>query len=351
MSRICCYTSFNYAYLGRALTLIATLRAAHPDWEICGVVVDEPPQGELRAELLAAFDIVLGLHDLRIPRSRAWLFKHDVVEACTAVKGAAMLWLMDAGYEAIVYLDPDTAVFHPLAPIITALDTAAIVLTPHQCSPNRNYQVMRDNELASMKFGVFNLGFIAVRNDDAGRCFAEWWAQQLWRACYDDMAAALFTDQRYVDLVPGLFDRVGIIRDPGCNVASWNLSTRRVTICRDGDIRVNGALLRFMHFTKINAVGDIMIERYAGEGLEVLEIWNWYRREVAQRQPKAVPPDHWHYGSFSNGKKISPAVRLIYRNSREFRAAFDDPYDADGPFYAWLSQAQPELLEGPSQQS
>ena len=109
MTRICCYTSFNYGYLGRALTLLATLRAVHPDWDICALVVDEPPQGELRARLLADFDVVLGVHDLGIPRTRAWLFKHGIIEACTAVKGAAMLWLMNAGYDAVVYLDPDIA--------------------------------------------------------------------------------------------------------------------------------------------------------------------------------------------------------------------------------------------------
>ena len=344
MTRICCYTSFNYSYLGRALTLLATVRAAHPDWEVCAVVVDEPPRGERQAELLAGFDLVLGLHDLGIARARAWLFKHDAIEACTAVKGAAMLCLMEAGYDAVVYLDPDIAVFHPLDPIVATLGQAAIVLTPHQCSPNRNYRVMLDNELASMRFGVFNLGCIAVRSHGAGRSFAEWWAAQLGRACYDDVAAGLFTDQKYVDLVPGLFDGVAIVRDPGCNVASWNLSTRRVGIGVDGSIRVNGAPLRFMHFTKIDSVGDIMIERYAGDSIEVLELWSWYRCQIARWQPRAVPPGYWRYGSFSNGVMIRQKVRLLYRESRDLRAAFDDPYDAGGPFYAWLSQAHPKLL-------
>ena len=348
MTRICCYTSFNYAYLGRALTLLATVRAAHPDWEACAVVVDEPPHGELQAELLAGFDLVLGLHDLGIARARAWLFKHSAIEACTAVKGAAMLHLMDAGYDAVVYLDPDTAVFHPLDPIVAALGQAAIVLTPHQCSPNRNYRVMLDNELASMRFGVFNLGCIAVRSHGPGRSFAEWWAAQLGRACYDDVAAGLFTDQKYVDLAPGLFDGVAIVRDPGCNVASWNLSTRRVDIGVDGGIRVNGVPLRFMHFSKIGSVGDIMIERYACDSIPVLELWSWYRRQIAHWQPTAIPPGYWHYGSFSNGDVIRQEVRLLYRESHNLRAAFDDPYDAGGPFYAWLSQAYPELLGLPA---
>jgi len=345
MTGICCYTSFTYAYLGRARTLLATLRVAHPDWTVCAIVVDELPAGDFAPDLLAGFDIVLGLHDLGIPRARAWLFKHDIVEACTAVKAAAMLHLMDAGYTAVIYLDPDIAVFHPLDNVEAALDHAAIVLTPHQASPNRNLQVMRDNELTSLRYGVFNLGFIAVRNDGLGRRFAEWWAAQLRRACYDDAAAGLFTDQKYIDLVPGLFDGVAVLRDPGCNVASWNLSTRRITVGADGGIRVNDAPLRFMHFTKINSVGDIMIERYAGDSIEVLEIWTWYRRQVAYCQPAAIPWDHWHYSTFSNGLVIPHSVRVLYRDSRDLRTAYDDPFDADGPFYAWLSQTQPALLQ------
>ena len=345
--RICCFTSFTYAYLGRARVLLSTLRAAHPDWAVCAAVVDEPPPGTDEANLLAGFDLVLRLHDLGIPRARAWLFKHDVVEACTAVKASAMLRLMDAGFSTVVYLDPDIAVFHPLDTVLTALDGAAIVLTPHQASPNRNACVMADNELVSLRLGAYNLGFIAVRSVGAGRGFVEWWAAQLLRACYDDPAAGLFTDQKYIDLVPGLFDGVAILRDPGCNVASWNLSTRRLSIGADGGIRVNEAPLRFMHFTKINAVGDIMLDRYAGDSIEALEVWNWYRRQVARRQPAAVPDGYWRYATFSNGVAVPREARLLYRENRHLRAG-DDPFDADGPLYAWLSQAHAEMLTPPA---
>ena len=187
-----------------------------------------------------------------------------------------------------------------------------------------------------------------MRSHGAGRDFAEWGDAQLLRACYDDTAAGLFTDQKYVDLAPGLFDGVAILRDPGCNVASWNLSTRRVAIDADGGIRVNEAPLRFMHFTKINAVGDVMLDRYAGDSIEALEIWHWYRRQVARRQPAAVPGGYWHYAAFSNGLTIPREVRLLYRDSRDLRAGFDDPYDAGGPFYAWLCQNHAEMLIPPA---
>lgn len=345
MTGVCCYTSFTYAYLGRARTLLATLRLAHPDWTICAVVVDEPADGIPVAELLAGFDLVLGLADLGIPRLHAWLFKHDVIEACTAVKGEAMLHLMGLGFATIIYLDPDIAVFNPLDPVTEAVGQADIVLTPHQVTPNGNAHVMRDNELTSMRFGIFNLGFIAVRNTAAGRAFAEWWATQLRRACYDDPEAGLFTDQRYIDLVPGLFDGVTILRDAGCNVASWNLSTRRIAIALDGGISVNGVPLRFYHFTKINSVGDVMVDRYAGEGVAVFEIWSWYRRQIALRQPAWAEAGQWRYASFSNGVPIRAAARLLYRDVRRRELSFDDPFDAAGPFYALLANAYPALLK------
>ena len=160
---------------------------------------------------------------LDLERHSAWLFKHDIVEACTAVKGQMLRHLLGLGYEKVVYLDPDIAVFHPLTSIADRLDTVSIILTPHQAEPNEDYGTSRDNELTSMKFGIYNLGFAAVRNDAAGRGFADWWSRHLYHACYDDIKNGIFTDQKYCDLVPGLFDGVYIERDPGCNFASWTI--------------------------------------------------------------------------------------------------------------------------------
>jgi hypothetical protein len=77
--------------------------------------------------------------------------------------------------------------------------------------------------------------------------------------------------------VPAFFDGVHILRDPGYNVASWNLSRRPITIEEDGTIRAAGHRLRFFHFTKVTHVGEIMLERYAGNRIEVFELMKWYR--------------------------------------------------------------------------
>ncbi len=332
-----CFTSFSYSYLPRARVLAETLRLAHPDWPLWAVLVDEPPPGLDASAALAGFDAVLAADGLSIPRFRSWLFKHDLVEACTAVKGAALLHLLGLGFDRVVYFDPDIALFHPLTALDGAYAAASVVLTPHQCAPNETALAIGDNELAALRHGVFNLGFIAVRNDAPGRAFAAWWAARLHDACYDDMANGVFTDQKYCDLAPALFANVAVARDPGWNAASWNISRRRLHFTSDGGIAAGDDRLAFYHFTKHGGAGDTMTERYAGEAHVPHELWRWYGRCLATHAEPAIPPGWWHYATFSDGTPIPRAVRLRYRQRPEVMRRFDDPFANAEDLFASLS--------------
>jgi hypothetical protein len=344
--RVACYTSFTYAYLSRARILLETLRRAHPDWQISALLVDEPPDGIDEAAALAGFDHVTKLADLNIPRPTAWLFKHDVVEACTAVKGHMMVRLLEQGADIVVYFDPDIAVFHPIDAVLAALETASIALTPHQLEPNDTDAAVRDNEITSLQYGIFNLGFAAVRNDVHGRAFAKWWSEQLYRACYDDVPHGIFTDQKYCDLVPALFEGLHVIRDPGCNVASWNLSRRTLRFAPDGRLLVNGSPLKFYHFTKIGGVGDLMTERYAVANMEVLEVWAWYKRQVEAKALAGMPERYWHYAQFADGTPIIKPIRELFRTRPDLMRAFDNPFAVGpGTYRAWLEHERPDLID------
>lgn len=344
--RTVCFTSLTYGYLSRARILAETLRAAHPHWPLWAVMVDEPPDGcELSAPLASGFDGVVPASELGIPRFRAWMFKHAVVEACTAVKGAALCHFLRSGAERVVYFDPDIALFHPLEALDGRHRHASVVLTPHQLDANRTPVAMADNELAALRYGVFNLGFLSVRNDNSGRAFAQWWAARLHDACYDDVARGLFTDQKYCDLAPALFDNVAIARERGWNVASWNLSQRPISFSDAGELLAAGDLLAFYHFTKFGGVGETMTDRYAGDRSEPRELWDWYGRRLAAHAEPGIPPGWWHYGRFSNGEPVPRAARLFYRARRDLMQAFDDPFDAGGDsLYAWLRAHAPEVF-------
>ena len=340
----CCFTSFTYTYLPRARVLASSLRRAHPTWHLVAVVVDELPAGGSDQDLADSFDEVLRVEDLGIPNHRNWLFKHDVIEACTAVKGHALLALLDH-HDKVVYLDPDIAVFYPLLELDDLLNSSSIVLTPHQVEPNQAPLVVADNEGASMQYGIYNLGFLAVRADASGYAFARWWARQLYRACYDEIDRGIFTDQKYCDLVPAMFDRVHIHRDPGWNVASWNISRRKLSIDTQGSIRVQGRPLCFYHFTKIGGTGDAMTHRYAVDNTVVLEIWNWYRRQLKHMAASWVPQGYWAHASFADGTAIPKSLRILFRHSRDLTAAFPDPFAKEGSFLSWVKSVNSSLLE------
>src|SRR5271155_4762676 len=96
-----CFTSFTFSYLARAMILATTLKAAHPDWVLWAVITDEPPDaGHAGAD--KEFDHVVYAKELGFKHFERWLFKHDIVEASTAVKGQMLRYLLDQGAHKVV---------------------------------------------------------------------------------------------------------------------------------------------------------------------------------------------------------------------------------------------------------
>jgi len=336
------FTSFTCADLGRALTLARGLKGRHPGWRICGLLVDRAPSAPEIETWRAAFDWVLEAEALYGEDWRPFVFKHAAAEAAAAVKGRALLHLLADGAEKVLYFAPDIAVFNDLSDIERRLDAAAILLTPHQIEPNEGEQAIADNEALALRYGVFNLSFIGVRNDSSGRALARWWAARLDGAAYD--GAAVFNDQRYFDLAPALFDAVEVLRDPGCHVASWNLSRREIEIAADGRILVNGRFpLKFYNFANSYGDGAIMTERYAGRRLAPYELIAWHKRALATAG--APPVGAWAYERFDDGAPIAAVARRLYRGDPDLRARFHDPFAAGPDSYrAYLLASRPDLL-------
>lgn len=202
------FTSITLNYLPKAKILAKTLKQLHPDWQFHLVISDKIPSGmenlfgqELNQPI---FDKVVWIEELPISDINSWIFKHSVVEICTAVKGPYLKYLADQGFEKVVYIDPDIAIINSLDPIDTWLDEHGVLLTPHLLNYTDNPQSIRDNEImGTMRHGTFNLGFLAVNtlNRD-GRRFVDWWNDRLLDYCYADYEKGLFTDQKWVDLAP-----------------------------------------------------------------------------------------------------------------------------------------------------
>ena len=335
--KVLCYSSFTFSYLNRARVLFQTLRKFHPHWRLVALITDQPPPGFLFDPAREPFDEVVWARDLIGPGFDSWLFKHDVVEICTAVKGPFLHQACARDADAVIYMDPDTAVLATLEPLERWLEDHDILLTPHLIDPNTTLESILDNDLSASRTGIFNLGFVAVRTTGEGARFARWWNDRLLSFCYDDIPNGLFVDQRWCDHVPALFDKVKVIRDPGYNVASWNLSQRTVAVEKSGAITVNGVPLRFWHFTKLGPLGDAMTRKYAGANYPVYEIWNWYRQQVADATDPMIPERWWAHRAFADGVPIAREQRLLYRQREDLQAAFPNPFTSGpGSYQEWF---------------
>ena len=345
------YTSFSFSYLSRARVLAMTLKSLHPDWSVWAVIVDKEPEGFVFDLTAENFDNVLFFGDLFGEESESWLFGHDIVEACTAVKGRAARYFLDrSDCDKLLYFDPDIAVFNLMDDVSSMLNSSSIVLTPHQVDPEPKGETwaIKDNEVSSLKHGVFNLGFVAVANDGEGIRFSQWWDDRLRDWCHDRLDVGVFVDQKWCNLVPCFFENVKIIRDPGYNVASWNLSQRKMHYDDSGAALINNRPLRFFHFTKLGPVGDVMTQRYAADNIEIYELWWWYRRQVLAKSTPDIRKGYWHYGAFVNGVIIPKSARELYRSREDLRSAFPRPFEIGaGSYYEWLL-AETKLMENVS---
>lgn len=343
MSDIHVFTSAAFNYIPKVRMLFRSLRKLHPEWRLYLALADEArPEIDLTKE---PFDEVVTVADLAIPDWKGWAFCHNIVELATAIKPFMLARLLDLpGSKKVLYLDPDMVAFSRLDDIVDALDHANIVLTPHQTRPETSLAAVMDNEICSLKHGIYNLGFIAVAATDVGREFANWWSQRVYHFCRADIPNGLFTDQRWIDLVPAFFADVAIMRSSRHNVATWNLTTRQLSQSDSGQYLVDGEPLGFYHFTGFDSGAHrIMATKNAGDNAAVRQLIDWYAKETEQlaKDPLAAVP--WAYGRHTDGTSITKALRIVYRERVDLQRAFPDPFDATTYLAWWKSYARREF--------
>ncbi|MCH2210228.1 MAG: hypothetical protein MK110_02930 [Fuerstiella sp.] len=339
------YTSANLRYLAKARTLAESVRRHNPDTTLYLVLVDPVPNDLRRGieDSSEPFDHVLTPEDLDIPDRDSWIFQHDVVEACTAVKAAALMHLFeDRSEDQVLYLDPDIVVFSPLDPLFAHLNTSSILLTPHCPSAENDPELIIRNEISSLAHGTYNLGFLGIAASEEGRRFASWWRKRLHHFCHDDKPRGLFTDQRWIDLVPGQFEGVKILRSPVYNAATWNITRRTVSGTPSGELLVDGQPLCFYHFSGVQDPKTLGVKAYPGINTpNVTKLIQWYLTRCEQNGEAECREAEWHYARYDNGRPIMNSHRVYYRSDPELQQRFPHPF-ADGPhsFYGWLTSAE-----------
>lgn len=138
-------------------------------------------------------------------------------------KPAIILYLLNLGYERVIYIDNDIFFVNQLDFLIS--DTAGILLTPHfrPIFPSKDSDIFKQF-LCLFTDGYFNAGFIYA--SQSGIPAIDWWYKMLLWKCEKNKDLSIYDDQKYLDTMSLQFsDIVEIIKHPGCNIAPWNRST------------------------------------------------------------------------------------------------------------------------------
>ncbi|GGC63407.1 glycosyltransferase family 4 protein [Undibacterium terreum] len=341
------FTIVSLNYGAFAKTLMESLSAAHPEWERHVLFVDrcEDP-ASIGGELFTATTV----EQLPLPKMREFLFRYGIMELNTAAKPYMFAHLRRQGYDRVVYIDPDILVIDRLVDVERLLDEgAAAVVTPHLTAPLDDG--LEPSELDIMRAGSYNLGFLALGSLPASDAFIKWWEDKLEYGAVSDPARGLFTDQKWVDMAPGMFGGFAVLRDPGYNVAYWNLPHRPVTR-EDGVWLSDGRPLRFFHFSGFDPQNPQPFSKHQNRLTldtigEARELALEYARRVLGHGLAEFRKRKYAFGSFSDGTPIPNALRVLYREDADVRfQAGEDPFDAGSYFVHGEAGSLPTILRG-----
>jgi hypothetical protein len=176
-----------------------SFRRHHPGARVFVLLVDRN-DGHVVPER-EPFELI-ELERLRIPGLLRLCFQYTAFELNCAAKPFLLAYLLHREHiPRVVYLDSDILVYRELHEAIQLLEEHSVLLTPHLVRDVRDdgkkpgYRDFRAS-------GVYNAGFVGVRNDPVAKRFLDWWSSQVYDRCIADPEIGLFVDQRWLDLVP-----------------------------------------------------------------------------------------------------------------------------------------------------
>jgi hypothetical protein len=307
------FTVCNNAYLDRALTLANSL--FEKNGFILKIFLFEKPYPIVNL-LHFNFCEISFIDDLDFERTKELAFKYDVVEFTTSLKPFITLNLLKL-YDKVIFLDPDIYILGSFQYIDELLEINPVILTSHYNTPELDFNESPD--IGMMRFGSFNLGFFAVNNSESAVKFLSWWNSRCLEQCYFESQNGLSTDQKWISIANAFFDFLYVIRDPGYNVAYWNLFERNISL-KNNTFFSNMSKIVFFHFSNFDLDNPekltkraIINKKHLNSSLIILA--KEYHNKVLSFKYYLQSINFsfvYSFDYFSNGKYISPTLRIAF---------------------------------------
>ncbi len=256
-------------YLPFAKVLYASLKKYAPDVSLQVLIVDENTFHSSGNFILHTIDAAI---TSPVAKGIYKKYAHTNQNFRSALKPVFISYLLQNGFDKVIYADGDLYFVNNFAFLFDELDSNNILLTPHwaNLNPLENEGSLKD----VMRGGLYNAGFIGVNKNGAEAI--NWWAEMCHFKTEENPDLGLFFDQKYLDILPVQFPQVKIIKHPGCNLASWNVETCKREII-NGKLMINQQYEPvFIHFAKETIVNilnrnDKLLYPYLEEYTQLLK--------------------------------------------------------------------------------
>lgn len=303
-------------YLAYARTLAASYRANHPQHQFFVLIVANLPLSDRVVFEGEGFTPIM-LAEIGLAQTAIEGMKYDILELNTNVKPTFMKYLLGTfALSLLVYLDPDVYVYAPLTPVFEALDEANAVLIPHVTTPLDDGK--QPSEQDYLYNGTYNLGFFAIRRGEETDKLLNWWERRCLDYGYSEGRTGLFVDQKWMNLAPGLFEGVVILRHAGCNVAYWNLHERWLSLNGSREYFVNGETrLLFFHFSGIVVSDPSVLSKNTNrftlaDRPDLQDLFFAYKQRVIGFQNPVTDALPYGFDTFTDGTVVTRLARRIY---------------------------------------
>lgn len=247
--------------------------------------------------------------------------QYDLLEFATSVKPTILKNYIKEGYDRVTYLDPDIQVFENFTELLD--DDKSISVTPHMLQ-DFPMDSKLPNHQSILYAGIYNLGFISINSEALP--FLNWWEMKLNKYCSMDVNAGYHVDQRWVDWATSFVD-LDVVRDPGLNVAYWNLHERSISGEKGYQVNSNfseGYNLRFFHFSGFIGPALDKISRHCTRQFNETDALNQVLLKYYERRSywkKYLGPVIWSLGGRLAGSSLPEKWRQdILLKSRKVKS-------------------------------
>lgn len=329
MNKNCAFTICTKSYLGLAETLKDSFLRYNESFDFYIIFCD----GELNEQKgVVSGKKVVGLGDDKYDELA---FKYNVTEFCTCIKPFGFTYFFDKKYVTVAYFDPDIMFFSRFNELY---EDYSVFLTPHIL--NVKSKVKNDwGQEAFLKYGVYNCGFVGLKNDECGKFVAEWWGGQVLTKSFAEPLEGMYTDQKWMDMVPSFIDlsRINVIKNYGCDFAPWNYSERTVekyenqffAVSRDEPRIMNKVV--FVHYSAYNykkliSNGTVESKYNLTHYPEIDVLINEYKDALNKHNTLNSFSVKYKYNEYDNGLPILSFHRRLYR------ACIEDGFIINNPF-------------------